>query len=56
MKKKNYIVSASETVFYDIKIKAKNKKEARELVMIGNVQVDEPVDAQGFQIDSIELA
>jgi hypothetical protein len=56
-KLKEYKVYASETVFYEIPVKAKSIKEAEDLIMNGEIDFgqDEIEDSEGFEIERIEL-
>lgn len=50
---KTFEVFASETVFYRIRVEAKNAEDAREEIFSGNVQVGEAEDSEGFEIEKI---
>lgn len=48
---KTFIVEASETVFYDIKVEAESAEKAKEIVVSGDVaNFPEPTDIANFVI------
>lgn len=51
---KKYIVTASETVIYEIEVEANSSHEAREKVLNGEVEIPEPIDGNGFQIEDVK--
>lgn len=51
-KQYTYVINCSETVFYEVEVRARSKQGAENIVMSGNVDL-ETKDSEGFQIDSI---
>jgi len=49
-----YNVYATEKVWYQIKVNAKTKEEARQMVMDGNYSSHEAIDGEDFNILEIE--
>ena len=52
---KTYLVQASETVFYSIRVEANSQKEARAKVFSGEANIPEAEDSTGFQIDDVQI-
>jgi hypothetical protein len=49
-----YIVQASEVVYYEIEVEADSSAEAHEKVLMGHIEIPEPIDGSDFTIGFID--
>lgn len=49
-----FIINATEKVFYEVEVEAKDKAEVDEMINNGDVNWGKPIDGQNFEVISIE--
>ena len=48
-------ITSSETVIYITTVEANSEQEAKDKLLNGDVELGDPEDGEGFQIDSVNL-